>query len=98
MVQNRTQSKIVADVLTAALDGNVGGDGVTVSTLIRKGNVSHTRLMKLVGELVGFGLLVEVREDQKTSAPRYRTSEKGVGFIRTIKEMDEFVQSSGLRL
>ncbi len=101
MVHYRTQTRIVADVLRAARDSNTAGDGVGISTLIRKGNMSYSRTIKLVGELVGAGLLVEVveKEDEVRLAPsRYRISKKGVEFLHTYAQFDEFAQMFGLQL
>ena len=59
MPQYRTQGKIIADILTTARDMNTDGQGVGITTLLRRGNVSYSRMTKLIVELVGAGLLLE---------------------------------------
>ena len=59
MPQYRTQGKIIADILTTARDLSQDGQGVGITTLLRRGNVSYTRMSKLIVELVGAGLLLE---------------------------------------
>ena len=53
MTQYRTQVKIIADVLCTARDMNTEGNGVGITTLLRKANLSYSRMSKLVSELVG---------------------------------------------
>lgn len=95
MGQYRTQVRIIADVLATARDMNTEGNGVGITTLLRKGNMSYTRMVKLISELVGSGLLVEVNSDK---APRYKISDKGLEFLAAYKQFEEFAQSFGLRL
>lgn len=95
MAQYRTQTRIIADVLAAARDANSAGDGVGITTLLRKGNLSYSRLSKLVSELVGAGLLVEMNEEQTS---RYKITQKGISFLRTCNEFQDFAQSFGLNL
>lgn len=95
MAQYRTQTKIMADVLTAARDMNTVGEGVGITTLVRKGNLSYSRLTKLITGLVGAGLLIEVSEKENL---RYKITEKGIRFLYTYNEFQDFAQSYGLQL
>jgi predicted transcriptional regulator len=95
MAQYRTQVRIIADVLSTAMDSNTEGDGVGVTTLLRKGNMSYTRMSKLLSELVGSGLLLELNKE-KTS--KYMISSKGVQFLDAYHSFEDFATSFGLRL
>ncbi len=95
MAPYRTQVRIIADVLTTAKDMNTEGTGVGVTTLIRKGNMSYTRMTKLLSELVGSGLLLELSGDKIS---KYMISEKGVQFLAAYSQFEDFAQSFGLRL
>ena len=95
MVQYRTQARIIADVLTTARDMNTEGSGVGITTLLRKGNMSYSRMSKLLSELVGSGLLLEL-SNEKVS--RYMISERGIQFLAAYYQFEDFAQSFGLRL
>jgi predicted transcriptional regulator len=95
MAQYRTQMRIIADVLSTAKEMNVEGNGVGITTLLRKGNMSYSRMTKLISELVGSGLLVELSGEK---ASRYMISEKGIRFLAAYRNFEDFAQSFGLRL
>lgn len=95
MVQYRTQVRIIADVLSTARDMNIQGEGVGVTALLRRGNMSYTRMSKLLSELVGSGLLLEVNGDKVS---KYKISEKGMQFLEKYGNFEDFAQSFGLRL
>ncbi len=95
MAQYRTQVKIIADVLSTARDMNTEGNGVGITMLLRKGNLSYSRMSKLIFELVGSGLLEELAAEK---AARYRISSKGLQFLSAYGQFEEFAQSFGLRL
>ena len=95
MAQYRTQVRIIADVLSTARDMNSGGDGVGVTMLLRKGNLSYSRMTKLLSELVGSGLLLELTGDKIS---KYMISQKGIQFLAAYYSFEDFAQSFGLRL
>lgn len=95
MVQYRTQVRIIADVLSTARDMNTEGTGVGVTTLLRKGNMSYSRMSKLLLELVGSGLLLELNGDKIS---KYMISDKGIQFLAAYYHFEDFAQSFGLRL
>jgi len=95
MVPYRTQVRIIADVLSTAKDMNSEGNGVGVTTLLRKGNMSYSRMSKLLSELVGSGLLLEL-SGEKIS--KYMISDKGIRFLSVYYQFEDFAQSFGLRL
>ena len=95
MPQYRTQGKIIADILATARDMNTDGQGVGITTLLRRGNVSYTRMTKLIVELVGAGLLLE---ETMEKASKYKISDKGMQFLQAYVQFEDFAQSYGLRL
>jgi len=95
MAQYRTQVKIIADVLSTARDMNTEGTGVGITILLRRGNLSYGRMTKLLSELVGSGLLEEMKAER---VPRYRISPKGIEFLSAYSHFEEFTESFGLRL
>ncbi len=95
MPQYRTQVKIIADVLSTAKDMNTEGTGVGITMLLRRGNLSYSRMTKLLFELVGSGLLEEMKAEK---VPRYRISPKGIRFLSAYSNFEEFTQSFGLQL
>ena len=95
MAQYRTQVRIIADVLSSARDLNTEGSGVGVTALLRRGNMSYTRFSKLLSELVGSGLLLELNGDKIS---KYMISDKGIRFLAAYSSFEDFAQSFGLRL
>jgi predicted transcriptional regulator len=95
MPQYRTQGKIIADILATARDMNMDGQGVGITTLLRRGNVSYGRMSKLIVDLVGAGLLLEETLEKNA---RYRISDKGRMFLQAYIQFEDFAQSFGLRL
>ncbi len=95
MAQYRTQVRIIADVLSTARDLNTEGTGVGVTALLRRGNLSYTRMSKLLSELVGSGLLVELNGEKIS---KYMISEKGIQFLSAYYSFEDFAGSFGLRL
>ena len=95
MAQYRTQVRIIADVLSTARDMNTEGEGVGITTLLRKGNMSYSRMTKLLSELVGAGLLEQMNQEKIS---KYRISDKGIQFLGAYSNFENFAQSFGLRL
>tara|TARA_B100001013_G_C24465171_1_gene385124 strand:- start:304 stop:591 length:288 start_codon:yes stop_codon:yes gene_type:complete len=95
MVTYRTQIKIVADVLYAAKDNHYESEGVGISVILRKANISYSRLANLLSELVSSGLLFEIPQ---TRGSRYRISGQGIQFLHEYSKFEEFTEAFGLRL
>lgn len=88
----RNQNRIVADVLAAVRDARAEGRDVTVTLVMRKSNLSYSRLTRLLVQLVGSGLLEE-REWR-----RYALSQKGLEFLRFYSQFDQFALSYGVKI
>jgi len=58
-------------------------------------NLSYSNAVTLVDELVGAGLLLEIK-DKKTV--RYKLSDRGSHFLERYTQLEQFVESYGLRL
>lgn len=89
----RTRVGIVADLLTAAMRSD--GDGVGISAIIRKGNMSYSRAVEMLHSLVQAGLLSEVNEAGRT---RYSLTDDGFRYVATYRGFEDFARSFGLRL
>ena len=91
----RTREGIVADLLAAATRPDGGGEGVGIATIIRRGNVSHPRALRLLRSLVQAGLVAEVSRGEKT---RYAVTEDGFRYLATYRDFEGFARSFGVRL
>lgn len=91
----RNSLKIVVDILTIAKDSDVESKGVGITTLLRKGNISYSRLTRLLSDLIRCGLIEEVNGERGV---RYRISEQGRQFLIAYARFEEFAQSFGLHL
>ena len=60
MVTYRTHIKIVGEILDTTMDSVDEHEGASITHLIRKANVSHGRLSRILGILVSQGLLEQV--------------------------------------
>ena len=95
MGQYRTQIVIVTDILDVAQENTFDTDGATVTHLIRKANISHGRLRKILTNLVSQGLLEQVISDRTC---RYRISMSGREFLQAYRTFSEFTDSFGLTI
>ena len=91
----RTQVKIVADVLSTTKDFGESEDGVGVAMLLRKANLSYSRLVIMLKDLVDSGLLLELEQQRGN---RYRISERGIQFLQAYSRFEEFAHAYGLRI
>lgn len=90
----RTHMRIVGDILTTARDdAQDGGSGVT--HLIRKANVSHGRMSRMLKTLVSQGLLEQV---DSQNACRYRISSSGREFLQAYHAFSRFADDFGLSI
>lgn len=85
--------KIIGDILTTTRDDLADDDGASVTYLIRKANISHVRISRILNNLVSQGLL-----EQKTSdgACRYKISDTGREFLQAYHSFSKFAENFGL--
>jgi predicted transcriptional regulator len=55
--------KIIGDILTTTRDDLIDDDGASVTFLIRKANISHVRISRILNNLVSQGLLEQISSD-----------------------------------
>ena len=91
----RNSLRIVIDILTIAKESDAESKGVGITTLLRKGNISYSRLTRLLGDLIKCGLIEEVNAERGV---RYRISDQGRQFLIAYSRFEEFAQSFGLHL
>ena len=85
--------KIIGDILTTTRDDLAEDDGASVTYLIRKANISHVRISRILNNLVSQGLL-----EQKTAegACRYKISDTGREFLQAYHSFSKFAENFGL--
>ena len=72
-----------------------GTEGLAVTQIIRKSNLSHSRLQKLIENLTGSGLINRIEYDKKST---FVITEKGRLFLDEYKKFSDFAGSFGLEL
>ncbi|MGB9622490.1 MAG: winged helix-turn-helix domain-containing protein [Candidatus Bathyarchaeia archaeon] len=87
----RHRIRIVLDILSAVKEGHENGVGIT--HVMRKANVSYARLIEIIGELVKVGLIEEVSGEK-----RYRITPSGVMLLSEWEKFEKFTESFGLNL
>ena len=91
----RKQIEIVGDVLYAAEELTIDHNEASITNLIQKANISHSRISKILTNLVSQGLLEQV--DSKIAC-KYRISISGKDFLREYRKFSEFTDSFGLTI
>ena len=89
----RHHPQILADVLLITQDANRNGLGIT--KLCTKSNISHGRLRSLLTTLTGSGLVNQIEYDGKNT---FVITEKGKLFLEEYKKFHEFASSFGLEI
>ena len=93
MVSYRTSMQIVGDLLTVAKES--GQEGIKTTALISKANVPHSRLSKLVSNLIGSGLINKIEFDGKHT---FVITQKGRQYLESYAKFANIAQSFGLEL
>lgn len=68
MAEYRTRMKIIGDILSTTQDDLQDENGASVTYLIRKANISHSRISRILKTLVSQGLLAHLLFPSKISA------------------------------
>ncbi len=95
MAEYRTHMKIIGDILSTTRDNLQDDDGASVTYLIRKANISHVRISRILRNLVSQGLLEQV--DSK-GACKYRISISGREFLQAYQAFSKFADNFGLNI
>jgi predicted transcriptional regulator len=87
--------KIIGDILTTTRDELPNEDGASITYLIRRANISHGRISKILGTLVSQGLLEQTNSD---GAFKYKISGTGREFLQAYNTFNKFADSFGLTI
>ena len=95
MTTYRTHISIVGQILDSTTGEIDEDDGANITHLIRKANVSHGRLSKILNNLVSQGLLEQVNSERSC---RYKISMSGREFLLAYKTFRNFSEDFGLTI
>ncbi len=95
MAEYRTHMRIIGDILTTTRDDLQDEEGASVTYLIRKANISHSRISRILKTLVAQGLMEQV-ESQGTY--KYKISQTGREFLQAYKTFSVFADNFGLTI
>jgi predicted transcriptional regulator len=87
--------KIIGDILTTTRDELPDSQGASITYLIRKANIPHGRISKILGTLVSQGLLEQTNSD---GAFKYKISSTGREFLQAYYTFNKFADSFGLTI
>ncbi len=89
----RKSTQIVADLLTVTEQS--GQEGIKTTQLLSKANLSHSRLLKLVENLTGSGLINKIEFDGKNT---FVITQKGRQYLESYQKFSDFAESFGLEI
>ena len=89
----RTNMQIMTQVLDKMQDA--GTQGLIISRLTQKANLSHDRLVSLTENLIGSGLITKFEYDGRNT---YVITEKGLIYLSEYQKFYDFASSFGLEL
>ena len=95
MAEYRTHMKIIGDILATTRDDLQDDDGASVTYLIRKANISHSRISRILKTLVSQGLLEQI---ESQGSNKYRISQTGRDFLQAYKTFTNFADNFGLNI
>lgn len=95
MAEYRTQLKIIGDILSTTRDDLKDEDGATVTYLIRKANISHSRISTILKTLVSQGLLEQANSQ---GSNKYKISQSGREFLQAYNSFTQFTNNFGLNI
>ncbi len=95
MAEYRTHMKIIGDILCTTRDNLQDDDGASVTYLIRKANISHARISRILKTLVAQGLLEQVNN---SNTSKYKISQSGREFLQEYQSFSAFSDNFGLSI
>ncbi|KAG2473103.1 MAG: hypothetical protein NPMRTHETA2_1500010 [Nitrosopumilales archaeon] len=90
--QYRSEMGIMGDILDVTVDG--GREGVIISAISRKANLSHYAVLDKCEKLVTAGLVDSVKNDRNRL---FMITEKGLEFFQEFRRFQNLVESMNLR-
>ena len=95
MAEYRTHMKIIGEILSTTQNDLKDENGASVTYLIRKANISHSRISRILKTLVSQGLLEQV---ESQGSNKYRISQSGRKFLQAYHTFTNFADSFGLSI
>lgn len=89
----RNNMQIMSTILQATQDSD--RNGIQVTTLINKSNLSHPRLKNFLGKLISNGLINQIEFDGKHT---FIITEAGMLYLEEYKKFKMISDSFGLEL
>ena len=90
---NRNSMQIMSEVLENVV--SAGTEGIVITRIIQKSNLSHPRLQKLIQNLTGSELINKIECNGKFT---FVITEKGRLFLEEYRKFSDFAGSFGLEL
>ena len=90
--QYRSEMGIMGDILDVTMEG--GRDGVIVSAISRRANLSHYAVLDKCEKLVSAGLVESTKNDRNRV---FMITEKGLQFFQEFRRFQNLVESMNLR-
>ncbi len=90
--QYRSEMGIMGDILDVTMDG--GRDGVIISAISRKANLSHYAVLDKCEKLVTAGLVDSVKNERNRL---FMITAKGLEFFQEFRRFQDLVESMNLR-
>jgi len=85
--------QIVSDLLTVTEES--GANGINVTSLLTKANLSHSRLSKFIDNLTGANLINKIEFDGKNA---FVITSKGKQYLESYKNFQTLADTFGLDL
>ena len=93
MTTYRSSLQIVVDLLSVTKDSDQ--EGIKTTALISKVNLSHSRLSKLLSDLIGTSLINKIEFDGKHT---YVITAKGRQYLESYVKFHALAESFGLEI
>jgi len=90
--QYRSEMGIIADILGVTMDG--GTQGVIVSAISRRANLSHYAVLDKCQKLIEAGLVDSMKDNRNRL---FVITEKGIKFFQEFQKFQCLVQTMNLR-
>ena len=90
--QYRSEMGIIADILGVTMDG--GTQGVIVSAISRRANLSHYAVLDKCQKLIDAGLVDSMKDNRNRL---FVITEKGIKFFQEFQKFQTLVQAMNLR-
>jgi len=90
--QYRSEMGIISDILGVTMDG--GTQGVIVSAISRRANLSHYAVLEKCQKLIDAGLVESMKDNRNRL---FMITEKGIRFFQEFQRFQNIVQTMNLR-